>query len=153
MKAKLINYILALFGVSSCYTVCMYGTPMAVFETEVEVTDMDGKPIQGIRVVQEPMYKDNEGNWKTEAGGYDNDTTFTDASGKAMLSTRAFSFGNDYTRLNVYFDDVDGEANGGEFESAQISNLESPDVIKKGEGTWNRGTYGAEVKMKLKKKK
>ena len=91
---------------------------VAEFEINGIVTDSSNKPIQNIRIIKQ------EGR-HTEPG----DTLYTNSQGKY-----AFKFwGPDFVRLKV--DDIDGEENGGEFESQEIDvRFTDADIVKKGRG-------------------
>lgn len=78
--------------------VACYGVPEAEYQGEYmasgRVVDPENNPIQGIKVSVEEGYR-----------------MYTDISGSFFIST-------DIPRL--YIDDVDGEENGGEYESQQV---------------------------------
>lgn len=146
--------VLGLLGFASCDIIgvglCMYGEPHADFKAIGKVTDEAGKPIEGIRVaVQQHRHYNNtpdviydQNDW------YDNDTLFTDAEGKYQLERMVFDAPHD---VKIVFEDVDGEANGGEFESSTAT----PEVkkTKKGDGSWYGGAYEVSADATLAPKK
>ncbi len=106
MKRKLGLMIMAALGFQTACeekrTVDMYGVPEPYnchIELSGRVTDIDGNPIGGIAVT------------------FDNERTTTLAYGTYKVSRRTENFG--YNTL--YFDDIDGEANGGTFRSAHTN--------------------------------
>ena len=121
-----------------------YGTPNVDYIIRGIVTDEVGIPIQGIKtVVKEiPDYYPEY--------AYSKDSTLTDAAGKYQVNTRLF-VGHQWDRLVVQ--DIDGEANGGEFlsDTIDISKIEAK-KIGEGDGKWNSGKYEINADFKLKKK-
>ncbi len=72
---------------------------------------------------------------------------FTDANGTYQLIREVFDGPESVT---VIFEDVDGEENGGEFASAEVS----PEVkqTEKGDNDWYGGAFEARADVQLKKK-
>ncbi len=112
-----------------------YGTPTYSFQVKGQVTDPQGSPINGIRVIVRSPY-----------GSYYNideerpvsaDTIYTDGSGN-YTSHNLFG---DTLRGKLYFEDPDSTANGGAFrtDSLDLNNLE-PQQIAEGEG-WHQGSF------------
>lgn len=120
------------------YGVVMYGTPYAHYVLKGSVTDEAGNPIQGINV-KAPY-------------GSDLDSQFgqiveTDAAGKFALKEFSSLRGHE-----IIFEDVDGEANGGLFQSDTIRVETLPKTqTEKGNG-WYNGKYEVQADIKLKKK-
>lgn len=115
-----------------------YGTPNADFIVKGVVTDEAGKPIQGIQA------------------NFVNDMTFgvvstsTDASGKYEISARSYP---DLYGCQLIVEDIDGEANGGEFLSDTLDlSTKKPVQVKNGDGNWYEGAYELSQDIKLKKK-
>ena len=81
---------------------------------------------------------------------YADDTVYTDKEG-AFANEMTGTVGID--KQKVYFDDVDGEANGGLFQSdsTNIADMEAT-LVEEGHGSWYQGKYEFEVQKKLKKK-
>lgn len=141
----LLSGALVLLGFSACSkdtvdgggeTPVEYGSPYANYRVMGEVSDEEGNPLEGIRVIvqKHPLMAD---------------TVYTDAEG--VFQTDKIKSGLLYAH-DVAFDDVDGEAGGGEFESAQIpiEDFESK-KIEEGEG-WYNGEYELSTKVQMKKK-
>ena len=115
---------------------CEYGSPYANYRVMGEVSDEEGNPLEGIRVI-------------VEKNSHMADTVYTDTKG--VFQTENINSVGFYIH-DVAFDDVDGEAGGGEFESAQIpiEDFESK-KIEEGEG-WYNGEYELSTKVQMKKK-
>ena len=115
-----------------------YGCPYADYVVQGSVTDEAGNPIQGINV-KAPY-------------GSDLDSQFgqiveTDAAGKFALKEFSSLRGHE-----IIFEDVDGEANGGLFQSDTIRVQTLPKTqTEKGNG-WYNGKYDVQADIKLKKK-
>ena len=107
---KLILLLLGMSAISySCYE---YGAMEAAYEISGKVTDDTGKSIQEIRVINQSHDQ--------------SDTLYTDLDGKFH-----FQFWGNYPRLKV--EDIDGEANGGEFLPQEIEvKFTEADLVKKG---------------------
>ena len=118
-----------------------YGTPHCDFKNDITVTDENGKPLKGIRVttVKSNDYVDE---------GLIRDTLYTDENGKV---SKEYSLISPPKKYELAFDDVDGEENGGSFESA--AGTFEVKKIKKGDGNWYEGVYEASGKKSLKKTK
>ena len=142
---KLASLILGLLGFASCGEIenileapDMYGQPHADFKALGTVRDEDGNPIKGIQVTVRQHWSYDE--------PADN-KLFTDANGTYQLIREVFDGPESVT---VTFEDVDGEENGGEFASAEVS----PEVVqtKKGDNDWYGGAFEAQADVQLKKK-
>ena len=109
-----------------------YGMPHASYKIIGSVSDESGNPIPGIDVL-----------WKLWEESY---KANTDSEGKFSMEVETFPSES----VTLQFTDVDGEANGGEFESqeAQVSLTKTG----KGDGKWDEGEYSGEVNVVLKKK-
>ena len=140
--------VLGILGFASCekaldfneeggfYT--MYGQPYASFKAFGTVKDKSGKPVEGIRVaVRLTIPSSSEVK----------DTVYTDSKGEYLLKTQSF---NGPSSVRIVFEDIDGAANGGEFEKAEAT----PAVkqTKKGDGSWNKGAFEAKADVKMNKK-
>ena len=138
--------VLGVLGFSACSddpesASVAYGSPNAKYKYVGTVTDEQGNPIEGINVVM--------------SGDYVSSTPFasltlkTDKDGK--FSTVTLTSVN--TRINTLdFVDVDGEANGGEFESQTITPKDMTKTqIKEGDGGWYMGEFELSANIKLKK--
>jgi putative lipoprotein (rSAM/lipoprotein system) len=102
------------------------------------VTDEAGTPVQGIKVSQKLIFLSADG--KKDILGID--SILTDTSGRYQLN----SYGsNNYKKLFV--EDVDGEANGGEFLSDTLD-IDFEKAVK----TDDKYSYELNMDIKLKKK-
>lgn len=118
----------------------MYGCPTVDFQVKGTVVSEDAGPLEGIRVVVRTAWDNVD---------YNADTVYTNAKGE-FKSHELSSVAIDQQK--VYFDDVDGENNGGIFKSDSIA-LEKMDKkqLKKGDGWFNgQFEYSAPV-VKLSK--
>lgn len=111
------------------------------------MTDTDGKPINGVKVeandtyddrrrplTDEPVYTDEKGEYSANAWGISSD-------------------GQGNILLEVTFEDVDGEANGGTFANDTVRGKDMTiEKVKDGDGAWNRGTYEITANKTMKKK-
>lgn len=140
--------VLGILGFASCEKaldinenggmICMYGQPYADFKAVGTVKDKSGKPVEGIRVAVRltiPNYSER------------NDTVYTDNKGEYVFDAQTFS---GPTSVRLVFEDIDGAANGGEFEKAEAT----PGVkqTKKGDGAWYNGAFEAKADVKMNKK-
>jgi len=107
--------ILLLLGFSGMFYSCYkYGMPVAEYEINGIVTDKESKPIQDIRVIRQAYYDSN-------------DTLYTNSEGKFYIK---FFDESRYARLSI--EDIDGEANGGEFASREVGVVfTDADLVKK----------------------
>ena len=122
----------------------MYGSPTVEFQLKGNVTDEDGKAVQGIKVKVQELLGNNE--W------FNLDSVKTDVNGKYQLPIRITASnekGLEYCRLTV--EDTDGAENG-EFKNDTI-NLNGAEAKKiKDKDGWFNGAYEVNVDVKLKKK-
>lgn len=163
MKVKLTHWynwmtgvLLSLLGFSSCNkneiddpgnNICLYGTPTTHYIIKGKVTDTNGKPINGVKVeandtyddrrrplTDEPVYTDEKGEYSANAWGISSD-------------------GQGNILLEVTFEDIDGEANGGTFANDTVRGKDMTiEKVKNGEGAWNLGTYEITANKTMKKK-
>jgi hypothetical protein len=109
MTGKLLTRLFALFGMTLTCVAC-YGVEYTEFNPEFgasgRVVDDAGTPIEGI---------------EARCGG---SVTMTDANGRFYVSSQS---------PYIVLTDVDGEANGGEFEEKSISFIESAQNIDLGD--------------------
>lgn len=130
-------------GTTGCYP-CMYGSLTADFSAKGRVIDEDGQPIQGLQVTLGHR-------WHGE--NYDGtsykpiDSLKTGPNGEYEVF---FASTIPILNLQVDVNDIDGEANGGNFESATV--LVKDIQYENGKG-WYEGEAAVEVPdIKLKKK-
>ncbi len=135
MKRKLKYLLLWALGFSaSCSdeggTICMYGTPRADLSARGRVTDAEGNPIPGIEVGR------TFGSAKTPSLKL----TETDADGNFEIETVEAGLS-----VGLRFTDVDGEANGGDFATRDLTlTFAAEDRVKKGDDAWDMGDYARE---------
>ena len=131
---RFIYFLLALlgFGAGACDNgwgdpVPEYGCPHMTFSLKARVIDEAGKPIEGIEV-------------QTRNGDFYMDN-FSDAEGNIDLTTGMWPNIN----IDVIFTDVDGEENGGEFETLELNISDKVEKVKEGDGRWYNGEYAADL--------
>jgi len=140
-----LSALLGLLGFESCDSPeeygsipVEYGTPHADYIVKGVVSDEAGNPVQGIQA--NFMYDMNFGVISAS----------TDASGNYEINARAFP---EFHDCQLVVEDIDGEANGGEFLSDTLDlSTKKPVQVKKGSGAWYDGTYELSQDIKLKKK-
>ena len=122
-----------------------YGTPTCSFKLELTVTDESGKALKDIRVIPAAgKYYGLDKNGFNLAQG--KDTLITDVSGKV---SRTYSVMTVPYKLKVYFEDLDGEDNGGTF--ARDSDDFASVKTGKGDNRWYQGEWTVSGTKKLKK--
>lgn len=149
--------ILSILGFSSCGSSSddgpwdgslLYGTPTSSFQLKGNVTAEDGTPIKGIKVV---LHEGRNGEYMHL------DSAYTDRNGnyETGVNYRSPNY-NEWIKsgiVKVVMEDVDGEANGGEFATDTIP---SQDITVKhvsaGTSTWDSGSYEITANGKMKKK-
>lgn len=131
---RFIYFLLALigFGAGACDNdwgdvVPEYGCPRMTFSLKARVIDEEGNPIAGIEV-QTKGHDFYSGN-------------FSDAEGNIDLTTGMWPNIN----IDVIFTDVDGEENGGEFETLELNISDKVVKVKEGDGRWDNGEYAADL--------
>ena len=139
---RLLYILLGLLGLTSCdhFGMAEYGCPNVSFSLKARVVDEAGNPIQGIEV-------------RTEDGArFEYNTGFSDYEGN--IDAYGGYFWSGVQNQKMQFIDVDGEANGGEFETLTVK-IENLIQTEEGDGNWYNGAYTADmgtVTMKLKEK-
>ena len=134
----LLTALLAMLGYESCSlnSPDEYGTPTVDYQVKGFVTDLQGTPIQGIKVRAPYNFDGSEGQ-----------SVLTDENGRFELD----EFHSEYND-KLIVEDIDGEDNGGEFQSDTIKVWDLPKKqIEKGSG-WYEGKYEVTAKIKLKLK-
>lgn len=147
---QLLSGALALLGFAGCENVWnepdLYGTPSVDFRVLGTVTDQTGTPLKGIQVVVGDQ--DIINGYESPSQWNKPDTTYTDSKGEFSSSKiEAITYQN----MMVNIQDIDGEANGGEFEGQKLAvkNLEKKQV-KEGD-SWYDGEFEFSTKVRLKK--
>ncbi len=148
LYVKIISRLLVILGfaaISSCDAenepefAAEYGTPHADFTLKIKVSDMENKPVEGIRVAIATGYVSHLDNGPV-------DTVYTSASG-VYENTRQLVRVYDHMRLK--FEDVDGEENGGCFKTQEVS--VPVRQLEKGDGHWYDGKFEASAEVTLEK--
>ena len=134
MKKRVIKFwdkiILLLLGFSGIvYSCAEYGMIEAQYEIKGTVTDKTKKPIQNIQVINQ----------------YEGDTLYTNSDGKFY-----FKCWGDPARLKI--EDIDGEANGGEFAPMEIDvEFTDSDLVKRGRNNKTPDKYTKTINIALSK--
>lgn len=126
-------------------TVVEYGVPTVRYSLKGMVTDEDGNPIKNIKAsVKTGPYEDG-------TLYYPVDSTMTDAHGQFTIDNLRDGYLGHH---KLILEDIDGEENGGEFQSDTLSldQLE-PKQIEPSSGAWDAGKYELTANIRLKKKK
>ena len=138
---------IGLLGFSSCEEHSdEYGTPITSFQYWGYVADEAGNPIKGINVIMSGTINGMPNvQLKTESFMFDEDTS--------VFETGRFSMADTHI-TTIDFVDVDGEENGGDFQSVTIT----PQDLVKSSGYVDRPEYSVstvvyyKADIKLKKK-
>ncbi|MBQ9137815.1 MAG: radical SAM-associated putative lipoprotein [Alistipes sp.] len=139
-------FLLGLLGFSACEKagdgkdngeqMLMYGTPVSNYTVKGKVTDSAGAPIKGIVVSSTNSYKPFSAT-TVEDGTFVTNTVSTGSLGGVKL----------------IFADIDGEANGGDFQTTELDVQTLPQSkVSDGDGAWNQGGYEISADVKLEKK-
>ena len=122
-----------------------YGTPYADYLFKGNVTNEAGQPVRGIKTSLKSVF-DNE----NEHYVLGLDSVETDISGNYQLKY----VGTQDRGLKIIVEDIDGEANGGEFLSDTLDiDYKKAVQTKKSDEFWYEGAYEISQDIKLKKKK
>ena len=154
---SLLSGALALLGFAGCSNIKdapdLYGTPSVDYKVIGTVTDEQGKPLKDIQViVKNPngwSYYDDNTSRESLPPQVIPDTLYTDKDGKfTSNNVHAISV----SKFTVEIQDIDGEANGGEFLQKQLTKNDFNEKrIKKGKGFYN-GEYEYSKTVQLKRK-
>ena len=148
---------LALLGFAGCSNIKdapdLYGTPSVDYKIIGTVTDEQGKPLKDIQViVKNPngwSYYDDNTSRESLPPQVIPDTLYTDKDGK-FTSNNVHAIG--ISKFTVEIQDIDGEANGGEFLQKQLTKNDFNEKrIKKGKGFY-KGEYEYSKTVQLKRK-
>ena len=166
---RLLSGALALLGFAGCSDIndapdlygppSLYGTPTMGYRVLGTVTDGEGEPLKDIQVIIEnpgiSAYYDDEG--KLTAPERDTvsmkvipDTVYTDEKGRFSGPNVIAASLND---LSVELRDIDGEANGGEFDSQKLTENDFDKKQVKDADGWYRGDFELSKTVQMKRKK
>lgn len=154
---SLLSGALALLGFAGCSNIKdapdLYGTPSVDYKIIGTVTDEQGKPLKDIQViVKNPngwSYYDDNTSRESLPPQVIPDTLYTDKDGK-FTSNNVHAIG--ISKFTVEIQDIDGEANGGEFLQKQLTKNDFNEKrIKKGKGFY-KGEYEYSKTVQLKRK-
>ena len=154
---SLLSGALALLGFAGCSNIKdapdLYGTPSVDYKVIGTVTNEQGKPLKDIQViVKNPngwSYYDDNTSRESLPPQVIPDTLYTDKDGKfTSNNVHAISV----SKFTVEIQDIDGEANGGEFLQKQLTKNDFNEKrIKKGKGFY-KGEYEYSKTVQLKRK-
>ena len=151
------------FGTLSVMNGCMeYGCPTRDFSYSGRVTTEAGEPIEGVRSVI--AYKERREVRDTIAGNdtaevkeceyywQGKDTMWSDDDGR--FRSEVYKEPVMYPVDAILLEDVDGEANGGSFESdtVRLSDMQETKV-KRGDGRWYEGEFEYSFERRLREKR
>ena len=102
----------------------MYGTPTVEFRVKGKVMDSDGNPIQGIEISHD----------------YSGHKVYTLEDGSFDYASEDIGF--EMETVTLEFTDIDGEENGGDFQSKKVA--VEVEQTEPGDGEWNNGKFEAE---------
>ena len=140
----LLTALLSMLGFSSCSKCdgstevpCEYGCPLTEFKVKGTVTDTNGPPIEGIQVSGLKQEEPEE----TDPPSLQTTTTLADGTFTTevmqMLSPEEVK-----ETVKVKFEDIDGTANGGLFDSKTVSVADlNRTQTKEGDGGWFSGEF------------
>jgi len=154
---RLLGYLLVLLGFGACDkeildgndsnphdVYVMYGAPYAEYIVKGQVKSQSGQTLKGIQVIAKVVNKDGRQIINELRGT-------TDSKGNYNISGQGNKT-NDAV-VNVYFEDIDGKDNGGEFAKDSVMNnsFKYKDVNDKTQ-IWKVGEFNAMVGKTLKQK-
>lgn len=160
---SLLSGALALLGFTGCSSeinevICLYGSPSVDYQVRGTVTDTQGKPLKNIQVIlsNPDTYYYYDDNGQPYLNGCDSisgevcpDTIYTDKDGK-FASHKVMSFSTE--KILVKFQDIDGEANGGEFQEKSFTKDDFDKKELKKSNSWYSGEFEYSKNVQLKRK-
>ena len=120
-----------------------YGMPHANYKLLGDVTDSQGKPIKGIRVIFAPYGDPKQERWE-------NDTLYTDEKGHFEREKIRFEFGWVDDTVTFLAEDIDGEENGS-FQSKEVVGKDKITLtqVKEGDDHWDKGDFEISAQITL----
>ena len=145
---RLLSGALVLLGLASCSNEneeeirYEYGSPYAKFQVKGTVTSDTDEPLKGIQVVVRKKWDNNP---------MSADTVYTDEKGEFKtdeLGTGSIGY------QKVYFNDIDGEENGGSFKSDSIAleKMEKKQLEERDHWYIGKFEFSTKAPIKLSKK-
>ncbi|MCL2435439.1 MAG: radical SAM-associated putative lipoprotein [Lentimicrobiaceae bacterium] len=132
--------ILLILGISPMLYACpKYGEPHANYELKGTITNKEtSRPIKHIQITT---------NIRDE---YRKDTLYTDSRGQYNYKFWDYLWDRP---LHLKFEDIDGEENGGEFITQEMDiTFTDADLVQKGKGAWDKGTFVKTKNVELERK-
>lgn len=128
----LLTALLTLLGFSNCTIIepkDEYGSPSATFKVNGKVSDkVTTRAIQGIKVVMQ------------------GDSTLTNSEGRFTVSQVSFPNNQDFV---IQFKDLDGSANGGQFQPKDtLVEFKDPEFTN-GDDSWYQGETSMELNVNM----
>ena len=139
--------ILSLLGFSGCDKIFQmeYGSPSADFKVTGRVTDEEGRPLSGVRIVAPNV----DGKLGKQAYPSPQDTTYTDPDGKYTYRYNA-GFAPDSLYLKLRYEDPTARP---AYDSDSVTVGFAKGDLKGGDNRWFEGAAEKEVNVTLKRKK
>lgn len=134
---SILGFTIPIFG---CGGLDMYGTPSATYEVKGKVCDTDGNPIKGIKIALQDDATDPNPYEIAESQSLEN--------GDYTIRNTTFP----RSKLYLSVEDIDGTANGGEFEEKTVE-LDFSKIKYTGESDgWYHGKKSLEQDIVLEEK-
>ena len=112
--------------------VAMYGCPYANFTLSARVVTEEGEPIKDI------ILRNSDNN------SILNVNVSSDQDGNILIKDSIFP-PSLVEKMEIVFEDVDGEANGGEFATVEMDISDKVEQVAEGDGDWYFGGYKADL--------
>ena len=142
---KIVVLLLGIGGVFGGNSCTDYGMPYAEYEIKGTVTgNANSQPIQNIRVIRQ----------RDRLPEYGGDTLYTDSKGKYNVKFTADIYSSNLENtFHLKFEDIDGEENGGYFETQEIDvTFTKAERTKRGKGQWYEGKFVKTQNVEMEKK-
>ena len=122
--------------------------PFSEFKIIGEVTAEDGSPIEGIKVKYSRLeYVDDNGVNQY----YENDENEFLTNKEGKVNSKIFDYTSQPQDITITLEDIDGEANGGLFETMVLHNEDLQiEFIKDNDDRWHIGDYTINFAAKMK---
>lgn len=120
-----------------------YGAPHADYTIKGLVTNETGTPVEGVKTSLKRVYRAPDAVYVDGV-----DSVQTDAEGRYKIQFQGW----DDSTMKLIVEDIDGEANGGDFQNDTLDVDFNKAVQTKKGGGWYNGTFEITQNIKLKKK-